>query len=105
TMAIMIALPLCVAAQDKITIKPSRDVKGDISNITREEKNEELARALGPDGKVIEKITRTVIVTATFREEILEKTAGQRATKLLRVYDKAEVKISDKTKTVAYPGK
>jgi hypothetical protein len=104
-LAVLIALPLCVAAQEKITIKPSRDVKGDISNIMREEKNEESIRLIGPDGKDIQKKTNTVVVTSTFREEILEKTAGQRATKLLRTYDKAEVKMGDNVTPFAYAGK
>jgi hypothetical protein len=98
-------LPLGLTAQEKHTIKPSRDKKGDLTNITREEKVEESVRVIGPDGKEIQKKAQTILITATFREEILEKAVGQRPTKLSRTYDKAEAKLGDMTQSFAYAGK
>lgn len=92
-------------AQEKYTIKPRNDQQGDKTTIVREEKADESIRLLGPDGKEVQKKAQTSILSTSFREEILEKAAGQRATKLIRAYDKAELKIGDKSEDLAYKGK
>lgn len=92
-------------AQEKHTIKPRHDAKGDRSDIVREEKVEENLRVVGGDGKELQKKSQTILLTASFTEEIVAKEANQRPSEVKRTYGKAEIKIGDRAEPFAYSEK
>jgi hypothetical protein len=105
SVCVVLALVGSASAQEKFTVKPRNDQQGDITNIVREEKAEESIRLLSPDGKEVQKKSQTSTLSTSFREEILAKVAGERATKLTRTYTKAELKIGENSEDLAYKGK
>jgi hypothetical protein len=100
----LLALPALVRAQN-YEIKLHKDGKGDKALIIKEESNEMKFSVKGPDGKVLNEGTEKSGEVSRYTEEILEKEGDKKATKLRRVYEKAQVTEKGKTSTLPYEGK
>jgi hypothetical protein len=97
--------PGVLIAQEKITIKLKHEGAGETSLHSREKTKAELVTVLGPDGNVAQEKKQTTVTIDKYKEEIIEKPAGKRATKVKRTYSEATKKVDDQTDKRAYAGK
>jgi hypothetical protein len=107
-MGLLVLIALVAAAaplrDDGYTIKIKKSGQGSVTKQDKEETDNNYVKFEGPDGKAKEnKEERTV--TQAYKETVLEKKEGKRATKLRREYTKAVVKVGDKEMTLPYQGK
>lgn len=103
----LLALTICLcdhaAAQEKYSIKLSDDAKGDVVMVT--EKTSDVSKmTYTAMGRALPNKKET-IVSATYKEEIVEKEPGKRATKMRRTYEKAEFTTGGRTITPSFIGK
>ncbi len=97
----MFAVP--VLAQEKITLKLKRDAKGDVTQTT--EKDDETGKMTFTVMGMAQPKDQDKSTSSTYKEEIIEKEPGKRATKLKRTYQKAEMSIAGKKITPSFFGK
>lgn len=97
--------PAVLIAQEKYTIKLKHAGAGDVALHTREQTKTEAVTIVGPDGNVAQEKKQTTIVVDKYKEEIVEKPAGKRATKVNRTYSEATKKVDDQSDKRAYDGK
>ena len=98
-------LPAMLVAEDKYTVKLKRSAQGDVAMHTREQSKKEAITITGPDGNVLQEKTQTAVEVSKFRQEIIEKSAGQHPTKVKRAYSEATRKTEDELQKHAYHGK
>jgi len=104
-LACALLAPGLLAAQEKFDVKLKKREKGDSVTVAYEEKTTNAFTVTGPDGKALEKKNQQAVESAKYREDILEKEAGKRATKLKRTYEKASVAIDGKAEEFEHVGK
>lgn len=97
--------PALLAAEDKYTIKLRHSVQGDVTEQTREQTKKESITVTGPDGNVIQEKSETAVENNKYRQQILEKPAGQNPTKVKRTYSEATRKTEADLEKRAYHGK
>lgn len=97
--------PALLCAQEKFTIKLKHAAKGDVTLHARETTKIEAITVTGPDGNVLQEKKQTAVEVNKYTEEIIEKLAGQRATKAKRTYSEATKKIDDSSAKLAYDDK
>jgi hypothetical protein len=90
---------------DSYTIKIKKSAQGDISKQEKQETDLSSFKLEGPDGKVLQDKKEERSVTQAYKETILAKEKGKKATKLRREYTRAAVKTGDKETTLPYEGK
>ena len=100
---LMAAAPLRIEDAYSITVKKAG--QGDITKQDRQETETSNVKIEGPDGKVLQDQKQERIVTETYKETILAKEKGKKATKLRREYTKAVVKVGKNETTLPYQGK
>jgi hypothetical protein len=86
-----------------ITIKKS--AQGDVTKQDREETDQASFKREEVGGKVLQDRKESRTVFQSYKETILAKEKGKKATKLRREYTKAVVKIGDKEITLPFEGK
>jgi hypothetical protein len=101
----LLAAAAPVRVNDAFNIKLKKSSKGDITQRKNEESEASHAKVEGPDGKVINEEKKSKTTIEEYKETILAKEKGKRATKLRREYSKAILKANDKEKTLPYDGK
>jgi hypothetical protein len=94
-----------VRIEDAYTIKVKKNGKGDVTTEDKQEIEDSKVKIEDPDGKVLQDKKEVKTTTQAYKETILEKEAGKKATKLRREYTKATVKTGDDEKTLPYQGK
>lgn len=97
--------PAVLFAQEKYTIKNRHSGPGDVAEHVREQTKIESVTILGPDGNVAQETKKTTVSVNKYKEEIVEKPAGKRATKVNRTYTEATKKVDDQSEKRAYHGK
>jgi hypothetical protein len=90
-------------AQEKFTLKLKCEAKGDAIQST--EKNTEIAKATFSVMGNIQPKNDNKSVLSTFKQEIIDKEPGMKPTKLKRTYQKAEMTVAGKKKTLTFIGK
>jgi hypothetical protein len=105
TLLCTLVLPTLVLAQEKYTIKLKHSTQGEVTMNTREETKKEAITVTGADGNVLQEKTQTSIDINKYKEEIIEKTAGQRTTKAKRSYSESTRKTDDAMEQRSYHGK
>jgi hypothetical protein len=100
-----IIAPAALLAQEKYTIKIKHAGAGDVALHTREQTKSEAITILGTDGNVAQEKKQTTVSIDKFKEEIVEKPSGRRATKVNRTYTEATKKVDDQSDKRAYDGK
>lgn len=93
------------AAADPIEIKLRKREKGDFVAITFEEKTSNVMTYLGSDGVKLKSDKEELIESARYREDVLEKEPGKKATKLRRTYEKASMNVDGKGQDLPFTGK
>ncbi len=105
----LLATAAPVRVEDAYTIKVKRSGKGDVTTQDKEETETSHFKLEGPDGKVLKDDKKEQTTTMAYKETILEKAKGKKATKIRRAYTKAILKTieGDKTTetTLPYQGK
>jgi hypothetical protein len=98
-----VAAPVCV--DDAYEIKAKKSGKGAVTHHKKEDTDESHFKLEGPDGKAItdKKDAKTTI--EEYKETILEKVEGKRATKIRRDYTRAIIKSGGDEKFLPYDGK
>jgi hypothetical protein len=94
-----------VSVEDTYTIKIKKGAKGDVTTEDKRETEQTKFKIEDPDGKAVSENETKTVTTTAYKETILEKEKGKRATKLRREYTKAAVKAGDKETTLPYQGK
>ncbi len=94
-----------VRVEDAYTIKVKKNGKGTVTTEDKQEIDNSTLKIVDPNGKVLENKKEQKTVTQAYKETILEKEKGKKATRLRREYTKALVKIGDDDKTLPYEGK
>jgi hypothetical protein len=105
--AILITLfvPALLLAEDKINVKLKRSAQGDVNMQEREQTKKEAITITGPDGNVLQDKTQTTVEVNKFRQEIIEKKAGQSPNKVKRTFSEATRKTEADLEKRAYHGK
>jgi hypothetical protein len=95
--------------EDAYTIKIKKNGKGDVITQDKKETETSTFKLEGPDGKLLKNEKKEQTTTLAYKETIVEKEPGKRATKLRRAYTKAALKTieGDRTTetTLPYQGK
>jgi hypothetical protein len=108
-MGLLVILSLVVAAaplrDDGYTIKIKKSGQGDVTKQDKEETDKSNFKFEGPDGKVMQEKKEEKTVTQAYKETIIAKEKGKKATKLRREYTKAVVKSGGDETTLPYQGK
>jgi hypothetical protein len=104
-LACALLVPALLTAQEKFDVKLKKRDKGEAVIVAYEEKTTNAFTVTGPDGKAIEKKNQQAVESAKYREDILEKEAGKKPTKLKRTYEKASVTIDGKAEEFEHVGK
>jgi hypothetical protein len=99
-----IVAPAFLVAQDKYTIKLKHAGQGDVTLHTKESTKKESITVSGPDGNVLQEKTQTTINVAKYKEETIEKAAGQKPSKVKRTYSEATRKGEDQAEKLVYHG-
>src|SRR5579871_4752975 len=94
-----------VNVNDTFTIKLKKSGKGDVTMNSKQDVEESSFKLTGADGKALQENKESKTVTEEYKETILEKVKGKKATKLRREYTKAIIKTGDKEKELPYQGK
>lgn len=97
-------VPAFLLADDKYTIKLKHAAAGDVAMHSREQTKTEAITIADKDGNVLQEKKQTTVETNKFKEEIIEKKAGQRSTKAKRTYSEATKKSDDATEKRSYDG-
>jgi hypothetical protein len=100
-----IAAAAPVSVDDTYTIKLKKSEKGAVATQTKQDSEESRFKLEGPDGKVLQEKKESRTITEEFKETILEKPKGKKATKVRREYAKAVVKTGEGEKEMPYQGK
>src|SRR5207253_2932476 len=93
-----------VRADDTYTIKLKTSAKGDVGMMNKEEV-EDSNVVVSKGGQVLQEQKTSKKETVKYKEEVIEKEQGKRATKLRRTYDEAVVIEDGKEKELPYSGK
>jgi hypothetical protein len=108
-MGLLLILGLVTAAaplrDDGYTIKIKKNGQGDVIKQDKEETDKSSFKFEGPDGKVVQEKKEEKTVIQAYKETILAKEKGKKATKLRREYTKAVVKSGDNETPLTYQGK
>ena len=108
-MGLLVLIALVAAAaplrDDGYTIKIKKSGQGNVTKQDKEETDNSSFKLEGPDGKALKENKEERAVTQAYKETVLEKKEGKKATKLRRAYTKAVVKVGDKETTLPYQGK
>ncbi|HTU90408.1 MAG TPA: hypothetical protein VMF69_10065 [Gemmataceae bacterium] len=97
------AAPVCVDETFTITIKKSGE--GAVTQHKKEGTANSHVTLEGPDGKALNEEKKAESTIEEYKETILAKEKGKRATKIRREYSKAVVTANGKEQTLAYNGK
>ena len=104
--AAFVLAPLALSAQEKYTIKVSKDeVKGDRVHVTRNETAVNASTVKAADGAVVQDQKRVDEKQLTYEETIVEKTAGKKASQLSRKFEAVTVKTNGKEEETGLAGK
>jgi hypothetical protein len=90
-------------AQEKITLKLKRDAKGDVTQTT--EKDAETGKMTFTVMGMAQPKDQDKASSWTFKEEIIDKETGKKATKLKQTYQQAEMNVEGKKITPSFIGK
>ncbi len=107
----LLALGLLLAqaalrAQDNAyTIKVREPAKGEVVLVERTEEVNSQNKVVDGNGKALQDQINKGVISATYRETILEQEGKKRPTKLRRDYEKAQLKTDGKTVDQAFHGK
>jgi hypothetical protein len=101
----LLAAAAPVSVDDTYTIKLKKGQKGAVFTQHKQSSEESSVKIEGPDGKLLQEKNDTRKATEEYKETILEKEKGKKATKLRREYIKAVLKINDNEKELPYQGK
>ncbi len=91
-------------APEKYTIKFRKAAKGDSTLVSRDESSD-TKTVIQSEEKVVQSAEQKVREVFKYREDILEKPAGKRATRLTRTYEKAETTRDGKSREFGFQGK
>jgi hypothetical protein len=94
-----------VRVDDAFTIKIKKSGKGAVTQQKKEETEDSHVKVEGPDGRALSDEKKSKTTIEEYKETILEKEKGKRASKIRREYIKATVKIDGKEKPLPYDGK
>jgi hypothetical protein len=94
--------PALLAGQEKLTIKIRHSTQGDITQHSREQTRKEAVTVTGPDGNVLQEKAQTIKEINKYKEEVIEKKAGERPAKLKRTYTEATRKTDDELVKQSY---
>jgi hypothetical protein len=94
-----------VSVDDTYTIKLKKREQGAVVTQSKRDVEETNFKLEGPDGKVLQEKKDSRTITEEYKETILDKKKGKKATKLRREYTKAIAKTSDNEKELPYQGK
>ena len=100
---LMAAAPLRTEDAYSITVKKAG--QGDVTKQDKRETETSSVKVEGPDGKALQDQKQERTVTEAYKESILAKEKGKKATKLRREYSKAVVKVGKNETTLPYQGK
>jgi hypothetical protein len=101
----LVAAAAPVRRDDAFTIKIKKNGKDAVTQQNKEENEESHVKLEGPDGKALSDEKKSKTTIEEYKETILEKEKGKRATKIRREYRKAVLKADGKEKTLPYDGK
>jgi hypothetical protein len=101
---IVVLSPALVAAEDTYSIKVKTLGKGDTGQVAKDE-SVEFHIVTSKGGKVVDDKKVNANEQLKYKEEILEKEPGKRATKLRRTYEKAISTADGKETQLPYHGK
>lgn len=106
-LAVSLALlvPALSPAADVFEVKLRKRAQGDFIAVSFEEKTTNALTVSSPEGKVLNTENTEVVESAKYKEELLEKEAGKKPTKLRRTYEKATMTVGGKAQEFAYSGK
>src|SRR5579884_1142882 len=105
-LALVVLAQVGLGAQDHAyTIKVKEPVKGEIVQIERSEAFSNATKIADNAGKALVDRADKGLAVASYKETILEQEGKKRPTKLRREYDKAQIKVGDKTVELPYHGK
>jgi hypothetical protein len=90
---------------DTYSIKIKRSGKESVTQHKREETEDSHIKLEGPDGDALNDKKESKTTIEEYKETILEKKKGKRATKIRRQYSKAVVKTNGKEQTLPHAGK
>src|SRR5579885_3110599 len=93
------------APQEKYAIRSYEPKKGDRARETDEETEVFRLKVIDDQGDTKEEKQEKTVKSHAFKETILEKPDGKRATRLRREYEKARVAKDGKERTLPYEGK
>lgn len=101
----LLAAVVPLRGDDAFTIKIKKSGKGAVIQHKKKETETSHVQVEGPDGKTLtdKKTSKTII--EEYKETILEKVKGKRATKLRRQYTKAILKSGEDEKPLPFDGK
>ncbi|HJZ93572.1 MAG TPA: hypothetical protein VKE40_22030 [Gemmataceae bacterium] len=100
--ALFVAAPLVAA--DKFEIRLKHPARGDVCVCTCEDTREVTITVRGADGKVLDKTEETIVDACKFRQEVIEKAAGKRPTRVKRTYTEATRTVGDDAHKLPYDG-
>src|SRR5262245_17454567 len=103
-LACALLAPSLLAAADKYDIRLKHSTRGDVSVCSCEDTREVAVTVRDGDGKVLEKTEETVVDVCKFREEVVEKVAGRRPTRVKRTYTEATRTVGDDAHNHLYSG-
>jgi hypothetical protein len=101
----LLAAPAAAGAQEAYTIKLKRAGQGQTSLVDKTESATQAIKVADNNGNVLQEKDEKQTKHMVYKETVLEKKAGQRATRLKRQYEKATVTVGGDTKTLPYQGK
>lgn len=94
-----------VRVDDAYEIKIKKSGKGAITQQQKENHEESHVKIEGPDGKALTDKNDSKTTIEEYKETLLEKVKGKRATKIRREYTRAVIKSGEEEKPLAYDGK
>jgi hypothetical protein len=101
----LLAAAAPVRVDDAYNIKLKKSGKGEVSHHKKNSTEIANFKVENGDGKVVNEKKEKKIVIEEYKETLVEKEKGKRATKIRREYSKATTKTGDKETTLPYDGK
>jgi hypothetical protein len=98
--------PALGSGQDSFTIKLKKPAKGTTTQVQSVETNVEKVKLTDGKGNVAQDNNTKTVLHSVYKETVLEMPEGKKKpTSLKRTYEKASVKVDDKTMDLPYQGK
>jgi hypothetical protein len=105
TLGLLLAQAGLRAQDSAYTIKVKEPGQGETVLVERTEAFANTSKVVDATNKALQDQSNKGVVSATYKETILEQEGKKRPTKLRREYEKAQLKVGDKTVDLTYHGK